>query len=191
MLKRFVVWLVLRILADHSLKHMKTYEIQILETLVVLVLWFLTNFFVKRTIQRIVHNFHVASERRRIIIRLVNFMVFLLAIVSLTAIWGVDQRQLLLFFTSTITVLGIAFFAQWSILSNITAGLVIFFSHPLRLGDYVKITEKDYLIEGKLEHISFFFMHILTDGGERITIPNSVALQKTISIIDRNQTPWI
>jgi small-conductance mechanosensitive channel len=170
---------------------MKIYEIQILETLVVLVLWLLTNFFVKRTIQRIVRNFHVASERRRIILRLVNFIVFLLAVVSFTAVWGVDQHQILLFFTSTITVLGIAFFAQWSILSNITAGLVIFFSHPLRLGDYIKIIEKDYLIEGKLEHISFFFMHILTESGERITIPNSVALQKTISIRNRDQEPWI
>jgi len=169
---------------------MKLYEIQILETLVVLVLWLLTNFFVKRTIHRIVRNFQVANERRRIIVRLVNFIVFMLAVVSLTAVWGVDQKQILVFFTSTITVLGIAFFAQWSILSNITAGLVIFFSHPLRLGDYIRITEKDYLIEGKLEHISFFFMHILTDQNERITIPNSVALQKTISITNRDQEPW-
>jgi small-conductance mechanosensitive channel len=87
-----------------------------------------------------------------------------------------------------VTVLGIAFFAQWSILSNITAGLVIFFNHPLRLGDQIRITEKDYLVEGKLVSISFFFLHIVTKNGEEVTIPNSMALQKTIAVITQEPT---
>lgn len=165
------------------------YEIQILETIVILFLWFLTNFFIKRTVKNIAIKFNVAIERRKIVIRVIKLITFIFGIISLTAVWGVDQKQLLVFFTSTITVLGIAFFAQWSILSNITAGLVVFFNHPLKLGDRVRITEKDYLVEGRLESISFFFLHIVTDAGEKVTIPNSVALQKTIAVLEDKKLP--
>lgn len=164
---------------------MKQYEIKILETVIVLILWGLTRFLLTRAIKRIAIKFHVAIERRRIVVRILNFLTFILGVISITLIWGVDQKQLLVFFTSTITVLGIAFFAQWSLLSNITAGVVIFFTHPLKLGDHVRITEKDYLIEGRLESISFFFLHIESINGEKITIPNSIALQKTIAVVER------
>lgn len=167
---------------------MEAYKLQLIESLIVGILWLLTRYFFKRTIKRIAIKFNVTIERRRIVVRLTNFITFILGIISLTLIWGVDQKQLLVFITSTITVLGIAFFAQWSILSNITAGLVIFFNHPLRLGDQIRITEKDYLVEGKLVSISFFFLHIVTESGDEITIPNSMALQKTIAVISQNPT---
>jgi small-conductance mechanosensitive channel len=80
-------------------------------------------------------------------------------------------------------VLGIAFFAQWSFLSNITAGIIIFFNHPIRLGDQIRIVEKDFFIEGKVTNISFFFMHLENEEKEQITIPNSIALQKTIVVL--------
>lgn len=167
---------------------MEAYKLQLIETLIVAVLWLLTRYLFKRAIKRIAIKFNVAIERRRIVVRLTNFITFILGVISLTLIWGVDQKQLLVFITSTVTVLGIAFFAQWSILSNITAGLVIFFNHPLRLGDQIRITEKDYLVEGKLVSISFFFLHIVTKNGEEVTIPNSMALQKTIAVITQEPT---
>lgn len=162
---------------------MKQYEIQALETIIILALWALTRYLLKRAIKRIAIKFHVAIERRRIVVRITNFITLIFGIISITLVWGVDQRQLLVFFTSTITVLGIAFFAQWSLLSNITAGLVIFFNHPLKLGDTIRITEKDYLLEGRLDSISFFFLHIETKNGEKVTVPNSIALQKTIAVL--------
>ena len=167
---------------------METYKAQLIETLIVAILWILTRYFFKKAIKRIAIKFNVSIERRRVVVRLTNFIAFILGVISLTLIWGVDQKQLLVFITSTVTVLGIAFFAQWSILSNITAGLVIFFNHPIHLGDFIRITEKDYLVEGKLVSISFFFLHIVTESGDEVTIPNTVALQKTIAVIKQNAT---
>jgi len=83
-------------------------------------------------------------------------------------------------------ILGIAFVAQWSLLSNITAGLILFFNHPLKIGDHIKILEKDFIIEGIVNDISFFFIHIKTENNEKITISNTVILQKTISIVLSN-----
>lgn len=75
---------------------------------------------------------------------------------------------------------GNRFFAQWSILSNITSSLILFFNHPLKIGDEIEILDKDFAIEGKVEDISFFFMHVRTVNGDLVTIPNNLVLQKMI-----------
>jgi ABC-type antimicrobial peptide transport system permease subunit len=38
---------------------------------------------------------------------------------------------------------GIAFFAQWSIISIITATLIIFFNHPAKMGDEIEIFDEN------------------------------------------------
>jgi small-conductance mechanosensitive channel len=42
--------------------------------------------------------------------------------------------------------------------------------------------DKEYEVEGKLIDISFYFLYIKTDADELVTIPTSVALQKTMVI---------
>lgn len=163
----------------------KIYNHEIFLTGIVLLGWLFTKIFMKRAIKRISINYGVAIERRRIIVKVTNLIFLLLVIVFITTIWGVNRNDLFFFFTSIITVLGIAFFAQWSILSNITSGIIIFFSHPLKLGDQVRITDKDFHVEGKIVNISFFFMHLENEAKEKITVPNAVALQKTILILEK------
>ncbi|MBP9790811.1 MAG: mechanosensitive ion channel, partial [Bacteroidia bacterium] len=82
-----------------------------------------------------------------------------------------------------LTALGIAFFAQWSLLSNITSSVILFFNHPLKLGDTIKILDKDYPFEGEVTELTYFYIHLKTANGEIITIPNSLILQKPISVI--------
>jgi small-conductance mechanosensitive channel len=162
----------------------KSHDTQLLLSLLVVSCWLITKLFVDRAIKRLSIQFGVARERRKIIVKIMNMIFFILMAIFLITIWGVDRNKLFLFFTSIITVLGIGFFAQWSILSNISSGIIIFFSHPLKLGDHVKIVDKDFFVEGKLIYISFFFMHIENTENEKITVPNSIALQKTIVVIE-------
>lgn len=79
-------------------------------------------------------------------------------------------------------VVGVAFLAQWSILSNITASLVIFFNHPVRIGDSIVIVEKDFNIEGRVIDIGIFFLIIENEEGNRITFPTNFFLQKLIKL---------
>jgi small-conductance mechanosensitive channel len=160
----------------------KASEQQVYLTVLIVSFWLISKLLVKRALKKLSIKFGVAVERRRIIVKITNLMFLLLATIFIVTIWGVDKNELFLFFTSIITVLGIGFFAQWSILSNITSGIIIFFSHPIKLGDHIKIVDKDFLMEGKLINITFFFMHLENKEGEKITIPNSIAMQKTIVI---------
>jgi small-conductance mechanosensitive channel len=99
-------------------------------------------------------------------------------------IWGVNQSDLAVFVGSVLTVVGVAFFAQWSLLSNITSSIIIFFNHPVKLNDSIIILEgKDYGIEGKIIDIGLFFVKLETKESGEITLPNNVFILKSIKNI--------
>ncbi|MEY4603936.1 MAG: hypothetical protein RIT43_1228 [Bacteroidota bacterium] len=156
------------------------YKLQIIETLIVFIAAGVLKLFSRKAINRIFINWELDLQRKRISQRIVNVFLIILVILVITAIWNIHQDQLMVFVTSVITILGIAFFAQWSIISNITASLILFFNHPLRIGEEIEILDKEISVKGKLEDISFFFMHIRTVNGELVTVPNNLALQKII-----------
>ncbi|AUX16934.1 mechanosensitive ion channel domain-containing protein [Flavobacterium columnare] len=99
-----------------------------------------------------------------------------------------EQNEIALFASSILTALGVAFFAQWSLLSNITSSLILFFNHPLKLGDTIRILDKDFPLEGEIIELTYFFVYLKTADGQTITIPNSLILQKSISIIEKPDT---
>ena len=115
-----------------------------------------------------------------------NILILFLLASILISIWGVNTRNLLLAMSSIFAVIGVALFAQWSILSNITAGIVIFFSARFKIGDRIKIHDKDFPIEATLIDITTFYVYLETDEGEKIAYPNNLILQKGISVIKIN-----
>jgi small-conductance mechanosensitive channel len=166
---------------------MKPYQLQLLQTIIMLITLAATKILLRSIVNKIMNKFHFALERKRIISRIINFFIIMVAFVVAIAIWGVNSEQVILFITSALTILGIGFFAQWSILSNITSSLILFFNHPIRIGGHIRILDKDYPIEGEVENISLFFMYIRTHDNQLVSIPNTVVLQKTISLLEDNQ----
>jgi small-conductance mechanosensitive channel len=159
---------------------MEEYELKIVETIIIIFVFLIAKVATKRIIGKVGIRFKYQSGRIKITNKVVNFLLLTILIAFLMAIWGVDQSELLVFFSTIITVLGVAFFAQWSIISNITSTLIIFFNHPIRIGDSLTIMDKDYPVEGKLSDIGVFFIIIKTKENKKITIPSNVFMQKMI-----------
>jgi small-conductance mechanosensitive channel len=155
-------------------------EIQIIETAILGALLLAIKLLTQKSINKLLSKFDFDLKRKRITQRIINLFLTILALIILAAIWNIKRSEFMVFLTSVITVLGIAFFAQWSILSNITSSLILFFNHPLKIGQSVRVLEKEYDVEGQLVDISFFFMYVRDKDGNTITIPTSVVLQKTI-----------
>ena len=61
-------------------------------------------------------------------------------------------------------------FAAQSTLSNLVAGLVLALSQPIRLGDRVRVDDRD----GVVEEIGLTFTYLRGDDGRRIVYPNSL-----------------
>jgi small-conductance mechanosensitive channel len=155
-------------------------EFQLLETVILVALSLLIKILATKSVNRFLAHFDFDLKRKRITVRIINLFLWIFIAIVLAGIWNINKEGLVVFITSIITVMGVAFFAQWSILSNITASLILFFNHPMKIGETIHILDKEYDIEGELVDISFFFMYIKTKEDHLVTIPTSVVLAKTI-----------
>lgn len=143
----------------------------------------------KRTIRSYANRVERLEHRTGLIMKHVDFAILFLIIVGIISIWGVDVKNIGLLMSSVFAVIGIAFFAQWSILSNITSGVIMFFTFPYRIGDYIKIHDKELPCEGYIEDIKTFHIILHARDNEIITYPNSMMLQKGVSIIKPEAIP--
>jgi small-conductance mechanosensitive channel len=155
-------------------------KIQIIETVATLVLYIAFKILINRYIHVFVEGNISVKNRSKMVKKSINITLLIVFLIVLLSIWGVDQSELAVFIGSVLTVLGIALFAQWSILSNITSGIIIFFNHSVKLDDTIVIIEKDYEIEGRISDIGLFFVVLKTKDNEQVDIPNSVFLNKII-----------
>jgi small-conductance mechanosensitive channel len=78
---------------------------------------------------------------------------------------------------------GIAFFASWSLLSNITASLIIFFSAPFKIMDSIKIIDGDNSIQGEVIDMTMFNLYIKNVNGKIISYPNNLIIQKPVEVL--------
>ncbi|OUL62926.1 mechanosensitive ion channel domain-containing protein [Flavobacterium sp. AJR] len=142
---------------------------------------------VRVTITQLVRRYakkeHFLEHRTNLIIKYIHLLTNILFIIGLFVVWGVQTDDIFLTVSSIATVIGVAMFAQWSILSNITSGIILFFSFPFKIGDSIKIHDKDFPIEAEIEDINAFHVSLKTKEGEKIIYPNNLLLQKGISII--------
>ena len=162
---------------------LKEYSFQYIESLVLILILLLLRFILKKTIRNHAKKIERLEHRTGLIMKHVDFAVFFLIVIGLILIWGVDFKNLGLAMSSVFAVIGIAFFAQWSILSNVTSGIIMFFIFLYRIGDYIKIHDKEAPCEGIIDDIKTFHIILHTTKNEIITYPNSMMLQKGVSII--------
>ena len=109
-----------------------------------------------------------------------------MALLIETFIFGAQLKDLALVFSSVFAVIGIALFAIWSILSNITSGVIMFFSFPYKVGDKIQIHDKDFPIEAIIEDIRAFQLHLRLDNGDLVTYPNNLMLQKAVTLVKKD-----
>lgn len=122
---------------------------------------------------------NVSAYRVKYLSKTIGITLVIFYLIILINFSGFEYSQISFFLSSIFAVLGVALFAQWSILSNITASFIIFFSFPYRVGDHIKIIDKDADIYGIIEEITLFHVLIKREG-ELITYPNTLILQKGV-----------
>ncbi len=153
---------------------------KILWTVAIIIIAFFSRLLITKSLRKIQLKFGFQQVRILVTNKIISILIYVSMVVIIAFIWGVDEKQLLVYISSFLTILGIAFFAQWSILSNITAGLILFINYPVKIGDSITVLEKDNNITGKILDIGVFFITLKTPENELITIPNSVIIQKNI-----------
>ncbi|MFV5692088.1 mechanosensitive ion channel domain-containing protein [Flavobacterium sp. LT1R49] len=159
------------------------YTKELIATGILVILFVLLRIITSKLVRRYAKSSRTIEHRTNLVIKYIHLFINILAISALIIIWGVQTKDIFIGLTSITTVVGVAMFAQWSILSNITSGIILFFSFPFKIGDVIKIHDKDFPIEAEIEDIGAFHVFLKTNDGEMVIFPNNLLLQKGISIL--------
>jgi small-conductance mechanosensitive channel len=129
-----------------------------------------------KTVQR-------SKLRKQYLNRYIGYIIWSMVVIATILVWGVDRDGFWVALGSTFAVVGVALFANWSILSNVTASFILYFSFPYKIGDRVRIHDKDLPVTAVIEDIKGFYTVLRTAEGELITYPNNLLMQKGVSIL--------
>ncbi|WP_037321373.1 mechanosensitive ion channel domain-containing protein [Salegentibacter sp. Hel_I_6] len=163
-----------------------TYKSEITYTVITVFALLIVQFLLKKAAHRVGKRSEIDFTRTRLMFKYINILIVFISFFLLAIAWGMGLTELSLIFSSVFAVLGVALFAIWSILSNITSGVILFFSFPYKIGDKIKIHDKDMPIEAIIEDIKAFHLHLRTLEGELITYPNNLILQKAVSLVAKD-----
>jgi len=163
-----------------------TYKLPFINTIILIVFLAIVSFISKKAVKKIGKSSDINVARVTLIKRYVNVTLFFIALLIEAFIIGFDVSDLAVVFSSVFAVIGIALFAIWSILSNVTSGIIMFFSFPYKVGDKIEIHDKDYPLQGIIEDIRAFQLHLRLDNGDLTTYPNNLMLQKAVTLIKKD-----
>ena len=161
----------------------ENHALQLIQSASHLLLFLFLRWILVRLVKRFAKQSERVEHRTGLILKHIDFVTIFLLILGFIFIWGVDFRNLGVVMSSIFAVIGIGFFAQWSILSNITSGIIMFFTFPYKIGDLIKIHDKEFPYEGIIEDIKTFHIIIKTVNNEIVTYPNTMMLQKGVTVI--------
>lgn len=163
----------------------QNHQNELLVSLIAVILFILIRFIIIKTVRRIGKMSDINLVRTRLVSRYISFGLGLITTVAIVLIWGVNIREIGLIMSSVFAVIGVALFATWSILSNVTSGIILFFYFPYKIGDRIRIQDKDFPEEAIIVDIQAFNINLLKDNGELLTYPNNLLLQKGVVLIQK------
>lgn len=164
------------------MEYTSTVQILLLALLLVFLIFITKKFTHSYTIKNAIE-----PNRKKIILNCFNLIYFIVIGFFMLIVLGIEFKQVIVFASSILAVLGVGFFAQWSMLSNLTASIILFFYHPMRIGDIIKVLDKEYDLKGVVKNITGFYVLLYIEEEKRyVTIPNIIILYKSIELVDHN-----
>lgn len=155
-----------------------------LEVLAILAVAWLLRRLLRGVIQRVCDRYGIAAELAIGARRLLGVLIYTTATMLVLARLGVSGAALWTALTGFTAVAAIAFFAAWSVLSNLFCSLLILTTRPFRVHDHVELLEGGDKpgLGGRVVDINLLYTTLLeTDGAHGDTVlqvPNSQFFQR-------------
>ncbi|RZL65369.1 MAG: mechanosensitive ion channel family protein [Variovorax sp.] len=153
--------------------------------LILLGAWLLFRF-TRRLIRRITTSYALPGEVAMVSRRIAGFLIYGGALLWSLERLGVSGTVLWTAFTGFAAVGAVAFFAAWSVLSNIFCALLIFTTRMFRLQDVIEVLENGEKpgLKGRVLDINLVYTTLEESGtaaaGTTLNIPNSMFFQRTV-----------
>lgn len=164
---------------------------RILLTIALLALLFFISSLVRRLIIRFaVRRAYKASRIFQVVV-MINAISIIVGLLVLGIIWGLTGQSLVVVASSVFALVGVALFASWSLLSNTTAAVILFFNAPYQVGDRIRVLDGDNTVTGTIADMNLFFLVLEDSHGHTYTLPNNLVTQKTVIRLKADkELPW-
>ncbi len=165
------------------------------KVLTILVLAWLLQSLVRKLIERVCRQRELPLALVLIVRRSVGTVIAVTAVLLVLDVFGVSGTVLWTAFTSFAAVGAIAFFAAWSVLSNIFCSILILFTRPFRLHDTVELVENGEKpgFKGRVMDVNLLYTTLMESGdgqnGTLVQIPNSLFFQRALRRWRGNAVP--
>ena len=120
-------------------------------------------------------------------IRIARLFSGLVGLLVLVLVWGIEFHSIFIFASTTVTLIGVAFFAGWSLLSNVTAHFIILLHPSFRRGNFIRVMDADNYAEGYISELTIFSTKLVTENREVIVYPNNLLLGRPALINPRDR----
>lgn len=155
-------------------------------TLILLLAWLLRRV-ARHLLARVGRHYTLPLQMEMAAKRLTNFVIWVGTGLALLDTVGVSATVLWTAFTGFAAVGAVAFFAAWSVLSNIFCTLLIFTTRPFRLGDMIEIVENGEKpgFRGRVVDINLIYTTLEEHGGAHgggnwVQVPNALFFQRAL-----------
>lgn len=167
---------------ESLLQWLLVYKINIILSIVIIVIYSILRRVVIPKIENYIERDHLKYETLKNAVFSVNLFSGLITFALILFIWGFDLKGLLALSTGLVAITGVALFASWSLLSNVTAFFLLLAHHSYRRGNFVRIIEQDNFIEGYISEINLFNTKLISENREVIIYPNNLLIARPIMI---------
>ena len=154
--------------------------------LIIFVAWLL-NWLFKRIVSRVGKAYDLPHELLLPLRGVFRWLIIAAAVLAILERLGMSATVLWTAFTGFATVGAVAFFAAWSVLSNLFCAVLIVTVGPFRLGDHIEVldTAEKPGAKGRVVDLNMLYITLQDDSAPEGTpnllqIPNSLIFQRVI-----------
>ena len=116
----------------------------------------------------------------RLTSKAITFAVFVVIVMATLESLNVPLGNVWTAVSTVLALVAIGFVAVWSILSHMTASVVILLQRPFRTGDYLQLADDEY--SGRVTKTGLFYTEVEDSDGGRSLIPNNLLFQRRFRI---------
>lgn len=164
------------IVSDFIFQNLSTLS-KVLSTVITIVVGYIFLRILKNSITRFTAEM-VEKHYRNMVYRIFQIIVSIIALFAILGIWGVNLSGLLAGAGFMGIVVG---FAAQEALGDLISGILMMFSRPFEIGDWIEIGE----FSGIVTDITVMNTRIETFGGEVVSVPNQNISSSAIKNISR------
>lgn len=159
--------------------------LETLTTIVLVLLVLLAAWIARRLVRgvaaRVRERYQLSAKMMAVPLRVVGAAINVAALFAILQLFGVSGTVLWTAFTGFAAVGAVAFFAAWSVLSNLFCTLLIVVTRPFRMHDRIEVLENGEKpgLKGEVVDINMVYTTLLEEGGTTLQVPNNLFFQRT------------